>query len=71
MNTHALPAAILRTKEEISQVKRELERVTDHKERRRLSRRLKELQYLQLWQLEKWEQGFEIEVLEDHPSERL
>lgn len=52
-----LPTAILRTKEEIEQLKLQLKQVTDPQEQRRLKRRIKELQYLQLWQLDKWERG--------------
>lgn len=52
-----LPAAILRTKEEITQLKRQLEQITDPREQRRLKRRIKKLQILQLWQLGKFMRG--------------
>jgi hypothetical protein len=43
---------ILRTAQQIYSLKQQLE-TTDPKDRRRLQRQLKELQILQLWQLEK------------------
>jgi PHD/YefM family antitoxin component YafN of YafNO toxin-antitoxin module len=48
-----LPTAILLTKEEIEQLKLQLKEITDPQEKRRLRRRIKELQHLQLWQMDK------------------
>lgn len=53
MTLQDLRSNILRTKEEIEQLKLRLEEVADPREQRRLKRRIKELQYLQLWQLDK------------------
>ena len=51
MNYNELLSAIEQTKAEIYHVKQMIEDSTNRKERRRLEYRLKELQYLQLWQL--------------------
>ena len=47
--------SIIKTKREIDQVKQELAMATDPKEKRKLSVRLKELQFLQLWHLDQRE----------------
>ncbi len=47
-----LQAAIDHTKEQIYQIKQLIIVTTDHREKRRLKRRLKELQYLQLWHID-------------------
>ena len=47
--------SIIKTKSEIDQVKQELAMTTDPKEKRKLSVRLKELQFLQLWHLDQRE----------------
>jgi hypothetical protein len=60
LNYIDLRTAILRTKEEIEQhnpIKLQLKEVTDSQEQRRLKRRIKELQYLQLWQLDQLKRG--------------
>ncbi len=52
MTRDELQAAIDRTKAQIYQVKQLIEETTDFQEKCRLKRRLKELQYLQLWHLD-------------------
>jgi len=50
-----LEQSILQTLENILRVKEEMDRASDQAEIRRLKLRLKELQYLQIWQMEKLE----------------
>jgi len=52
MTHDELEKAIKHTKEEIYRMKQQIEENNDTKEKRRLQRGLKELQYLQLWQLD-------------------
>ena len=51
MKRSELEQAILNTLEAIAKLKKEIEQA-DPQEARRLWRRLKELQYLQIWQME-------------------
>jgi len=44
--------AIEKTKTQIYQLKEQIEETPDPQEKRQLKRRLKELQYLQLWHLD-------------------
>jgi hypothetical protein len=55
MTRSDLKQAILQTLENILRVKEEMDRASDPKEVSRLRRKLKELQYLQIWQMEKLE----------------
>jgi hypothetical protein len=55
MNRNELFEAIEDTKQEIYQVKEQLEQTTDPREEKNLLARLKELQYLQLWHIEHME----------------
>ncbi|HOV79343.1 MAG TPA: hypothetical protein PK728_04495 [Bacillota bacterium] len=55
MTRQELQAAITRTLEEIEQVKRQIETAADEREKRRLVRRKRELQYLQLWHIDQLE----------------
>ncbi|MGI6551013.1 MAG: hypothetical protein ACOX4Q_13445 [Syntrophomonadales bacterium] len=50
-----LEQSILQTLENILRVKEKMDRACDQTEIRRLQLRLKELQYLQIWQMEKLE----------------
>lgn len=49
MTLEELQAAITRTKAEIHQVKQQITQAANPREKRRLQRKKKELQYLQLW----------------------
>lgn len=51
MDEKELKAAIDQTKTLIYQLKQQIEETRDQQEKSQLQRRLKELQYLQLWQL--------------------
>jgi hypothetical protein len=53
MTPFNIPDVILRTAEQINALKQQIEETTDPKERRRLRLRLKEIQILQQWQMEK------------------
>ncbi|MTI80828.1 MAG: hypothetical protein FH758_08090 [Firmicutes bacterium] len=52
MNEQELREAIDQTKEKIYQIKSQIEFTDDSQERLRLKRKLKELQYKQLWHLD-------------------
>jgi hypothetical protein len=52
MDADDIQEAINKTMQEIDQVKQELARTTDPNERQKLSRKLKDLQFLQLWNLD-------------------
>lgn len=54
MTFDEIQEAITHTIAEIKDVKKELFQTTDSRERRRLKRRLKELQYLQLWHIDQF-----------------
>lgn len=49
--------AIIRTRRQIVQIKKQIEKTSDPREIRRLIRRKRELQYLQLWHMDQLEQG--------------
>ena len=49
MTREELLEAIDRTKKEIVRVKKQIEETADPREKRRLTRKKRELQYLQLW----------------------
>jgi hypothetical protein len=49
MTRQELMEAIDRTMYEIGEIKRQIEAATDPREKRRLTRKKRELQYLQLW----------------------
>lgn len=53
MDEKELQVAIDQTKAQIYQLKQKIEEAPDPQEKSRLKRRLKELQYLQLWHLDK------------------
>jgi hypothetical protein len=52
MDADDIQEAINKTVQEIDQVKLEIDSATDPKERRKLFRKLKDLQFLQLWNLD-------------------
>jgi uncharacterized protein YpiB (UPF0302 family) len=52
MTLEELQSAIVLTKQQIDELKQQIEEAVDFKAKRRLSRQLKELQYLQLWHLD-------------------
>jgi CBS-domain-containing membrane protein len=55
MTRSDLEQAILQTLENISRVQEEINRACEQMDTRRLRRKLKELQFLQIWQMEKLE----------------
>lgn len=52
MTREELQEAITRTKAEIEEVKQQIAQAADPREKRRLIRRKRELQYLQLWHID-------------------
>lgn len=57
MDKQELRQAIITTLREIHKIEEQLAQATDPQEKRRLRKRLKELRYLQLWNLEKYERS--------------
>ncbi|MFZ5687851.1 MAG: hypothetical protein ACOY9Y_06625 [Bacillota bacterium] len=61
MTYKQLQDALENTKVEIHILKQQIKRTTDHREARKLTTKLRELQYLQLWNMDQlqnlWEQG--------------
>ncbi len=57
MNHLELQEAIEKTLEGIQALKQQIEKASDPREEKRLKRKLKELQYLQLWHIEQYEQS--------------
>ena len=53
MELNDLNTAINQTKAQIYELKNQINETSDSTEKRRLQRRLKELQYLQLWHIDK------------------
>lgn len=52
MDEKELSAAIDQTKDQIYQIKQQIEETSNPQEKSRLQHKLKELQYLQLWHLD-------------------
>jgi len=59
MTTDELREAIERTTEKIYELKRQIKETTDARDKLKLQRRLKELQYLQLWHMDLLGWGFD------------
>lgn len=55
MNHAELQQAITNTAEEIWELQQQIEHASDWREQKKLMRKLKELQYLQLWHLDQLE----------------
>jgi len=65
MTRKELLEAIEETKQEIYHVKEQLEQTTDPRHEKKILSRLKELQYLQLWQMDKLERVRTIIILDN------